>query len=64
VKQLELDEHEDREALVCEYVRLTDVATESLSSANIRARPNWFRLYEAHEQMTQLVLKIRQINQH
>jgi hypothetical protein len=64
VKQLELDERDDREALVCEYVRLRGVATESLNSANIRARPNWFRLYEAHEQMTKLIYKIRKINGH
>jgi hypothetical protein len=64
MKQLKLDEHEHRQSLVFEYLRLSGVATDSLSTANPRVRPNWFRFYEAHETMTNLIEKIRQINQH
>jgi hypothetical protein len=64
MRQLKPDEHEHRQSLVFEYVRLIGVASESLGADNPRARPNWFRLYEAHEQMTKLIEKIRQINQH
>jgi hypothetical protein len=52
MKQLKPDEHEDRQSLVFKYVRLSDVAAVSLSANNPRARPNWFRFYDAHEQMT------------
>jgi hypothetical protein len=64
MQQLKPEQHEHRQSLIFEYVRLSDVATDSLSVNNPRARPNWFRFYDAHEQMTKLIEKIRQINQH
>ena len=64
MKQLKLEEHDTRDAFVREYLRLSGIATESRSSAHFRARPNWYRLYEAHEEMAELIHKLRQINGH
>ena len=62
MKPLAPGEQEERDALLAEYARLTVVAAESLLPIPVRERPNWRLFYGAHDQISQLVARIREIN--
>jgi hypothetical protein len=64
VKQRNLQEDEELQALLDEYERLSRVANAALSTVNIRSRPNWLQFYEANEQMVAAVERIRRLNGH
>lgn len=64
MKQRNLQEDERLQALLDEYERLNRVASAALSTVNIRSRPNWHQFYEASEQMSRVVEKIKKLNEH
>jgi hypothetical protein len=64
MKQRDLTQDTQLEALLDEYRRLNRIADEALSSNNLRSRPNWFRFYEAHEEITSVVEKMKLLNGH
>jgi hypothetical protein len=60
----ELSRKEELQALLDEYERLNRVAGAALSTVNIRSRPNWHQFYEASEQMSSLIEKLKYLNGH
>ncbi|WP_299721047.1 hypothetical protein [Tardiphaga sp.] len=64
MKPLNLDEEAERTALIAEYVRLNNKAAEALRSDNWRARPNWHLLYDCHDELAQVVARMRNLNGH
>lgn len=64
MKQRNLQEDEELQALLDEYERLNRIACAALSTVNIRSRPNWHQFYEANEEMSSLVEKLKGLNGH
>ena len=64
MKELNFQEKEELQALLDEYERLNRVAGAALSTVNIRSRPNWHQFYEASEQMSSLIEKLKYLNGH
>lgn len=64
MKQRNLLEDEELQALLDEYERLNRVAGAALSTVNIRSRPNWHQFYEANELMISIVERVRKLNGH
>ena len=64
MKQRDLTQDTQLEAMLDEYQRLNRIADESLSSDNLRSRPNWLRFYEAHEKISLVVEKMKSLNGH
>lgn len=64
MKQRSLQENDELQALLDEYERLNGVANAALSTINIRSRPNWLQFYEANDQMTSIVERLKIMNGH
>lgn len=64
MKQRDLQESEELQALLDEYERLNRVANAALSTINIRSRPNWHLFYEANEHLSSVVEKLKNLNGH
>ena len=61
MRQLKSNEKVEFDELLAEYTRLMQVAAETLRFDNLRARPNWLKFYEVHERISEIVLRLRSI---
>ena len=62
MNSLSPDKLKERDELVAEYARLTVMAAESLILMPVRTTPDWKLFYSAHEKISILVAKIKEIN--